>query len=100
MGITHSKWQDEGVNSPQLGLDALRDMRGQRRRHRVEAIEWFEALYRVYLAAFMGGGAILFLSSVAGDEQITGQALRDVTAYTPHVVGFIAALVVFIGFRS
>ncbi|MEY4220112.1 MAG: hypothetical protein RL280_396, partial [Actinomycetota bacterium] len=100
MGITHSKWQDEGVNSPQLGLDALRDMRGQRRRHRVEAIEWFEALYRVYLAAFMGGGAILFLSSVAGDEQITGQALRDVTAYTPHVVGFIAALVVFIGLRS
>ncbi|MEY4251810.1 MAG: hypothetical protein RL691_691 [Actinomycetota bacterium] len=100
MGITHSKWQDEGVNSPQLGLDALRDMRGQRRRHRVEAIEWFEALYRVYLAAFMGGGAILFLSSVAGDEQITGQALRDVIAYTPHVVGFIAALVVFIGLRS
>ena len=88
------------MNSPQLGLDALRDMRGQRRRHRVEAIEWFEALYRVYLAAFMGGGAILFLSSVAGDEQITGQALRDVTAYTPHVVGFIAALVVFIGLRS
>lgn len=100
MGIAHSKWQDEGVNSPQLGLDALRDMRGQRRRHRVEAIEWFEALYRVYLAAFMGGGAILFLSSVAGDEQITGQALRDVTAYTPHVVGFLAALMVFIGLRS
>ena len=100
MGIPRSKWQDKGVNSPQLGLDALRDMRGQRRRHRVEAIEWFEALYRVYLAAFMGGGAILFLSSVAGDEQITGQALRDVTAYTPHVVGLVTALVVFIGLRS
>jgi len=100
MGIPQRRWQDEGVNSPQLGLDALRDMRGQRRRHRVEAIEWFEALYRVYLAAFMGGGAILFLSSVAGDEQITGQALRDVTAYTPHVVGLVAALVVFIGLRS
>ncbi len=100
MGIPRSKWQDEGVNSPRLGLDALRDMRGQRRRHRVETIEWFEALYRVYLAAFMGGGAILFLSSVAGDEQITGQALRDVIANIPHVVGFIAALVVFIGLRS
>jgi len=100
MGISQRRWQDEGVNSPQLGLDALRDMRGQRRRHRVEAIEWFEALYRVYLAAFMGGGAILFLSSVAGDEQITGQALRNVMTNTPHVVGLIAALVVFIGLRS
>jgi hypothetical protein len=88
------------VNSPQLGLDALRDMRGQRRRHRVEAIEWFEALYRVYLAAFMGGGTILFLSSVAGDEQITGQALRNVMTNTPHAVGLVAALVVFIGLRS
>jgi hypothetical protein len=88
------------VTSPALGADALRAMRTQRRRHRVEDLDWFEAMYRVYITAFLGGGAILFLSGLAGDEPLTGQALASVNHNTPHVVGLVAALVVFLGLRS
>ncbi len=88
------------MNSPALGADALRAMRHQRRRHRVEDMDWFEAMYRVYITAFVGGGAILFLSGLAGDQALTGQALTNVTQNTPHVVGLVAALVVFLGLRS
>ena len=88
------------VTSPSIGVDALRAMRNDRRRHRVADMEWFEALYKVYIAAFIGGSAILFLSGLATDTPLTSQQLANLTAHTPHAVGLIAALVVFIGLRS
>ena len=75
-------------------------MRSTRRRHRVAELEWFESLYRVYLAAFVGGGAVLFLSGLVGDVPITGTALTDLIDRLPHVVGLLSALVVFLGLRS
>lgn len=88
------------MNSPALGADALRAMRHQRRRHRVEDMDWFEAMYRVYITAFVGGGAILVLSGLAGDQALSAQGLANLRQNTPHVVGLIAALVVFLGLRS
>ena len=75
-------------------------MRTVRRRHRVAELEWFESLYRVYLAAFVGGGSVLFLSGLVGDRPIEGDALADLTRHLPHVVGLLTALVVFLGLRS
>ena len=75
-------------------------MRAERRRHRVADMEWFEALYRVYLAALLGGGAILYLSDVVTDEPLVGSQIRDLHAHTPHVIGCLVALSVFLGLRS
>jgi hypothetical protein len=88
------------VTSATIGIDALHSMRSDRRKHRVEEMDWFEALYRVYLAAFLGGGAIFFLSGLVGDANFTPSDMVNVHTHTPHVLGLITALVVFIGLRS
>lgn len=88
------------MTSPSLGVDALREMRNDRRRHRVADMEWFEALYKVYIAAFLGGSAILFLSGLSTDTPLTPQQLANLSAHTPHAVGLFAAVVVFVGLRS
>ena len=88
------------MTSATPGIDALKSMRSVRRRHRVAELEWFESLYRVYLAAFVGGGAILVLSGLVGDSAIDGGSLDNLVRRTPHVVGLVTALVVFLGLRS
>ena len=82
------------------GLGALGDMRTRRRKNRIQDLEWFDALYRVYLAAFVGGGLIMFLSGLVGDEPLVGQEIVDLTTHLPHVVGLVAAAMVFLGLRS
>src|SRR3954469_4451114 len=42
---------------------ALRELRAARRRKRVANIEWFEALYRVYLTGIVGIVIVLLISS-------------------------------------
>ena len=88
------------VSSQSLGIDALHAMRTERRRHRVADMDWFEALYRVYISAFLGGGAILFLSGLSGDKPLLGSDLQNVIANTPHAVGLVASIIVFLGLRS
>jgi hypothetical protein len=88
------------VSSESLGIDALHAMRAERRKHRVADMDWFEALYRVYISAFLGGGAILFLSGLSGDKPLLGTDLQNVIANTPHAVGLVASIVVFLGLRS
>jgi hypothetical protein len=86
------------VNS--LGLDAVSALRTTRRKHRVEEMEWFEALYRVYLAAIAIGGTILFLSGLIKDTQLTPAELTMVSQRGPHVLGVVIAVALFIGIRS
>lgn len=83
-----------------FGSGTLRDMRTQRRKRRIEDLEWFDALYRVYLAAFVGGGAIMFLSGLVGDAPLTSQQFANVVTHTPHGVGLVAAFVALLGLRS
>jgi len=90
----------EVVSSESLGIDALHAMRAERRKHRVADMDWFEALYRVYISAFLGGGAILFLSGMSGDKPLLGSDLQNVIANTPHAVGLVASIIVFLGLRS
>jgi len=75
-------------------------MRTHRRRHRVQDMDWFEALYRVYLTAFLGGGAILWASGLVGDDPLSAASVENLYRHTPHVVGLVAAGVVFLGLRS
>ena len=88
------------VSSESLGIDALHAMRAERRKHRVADMDWFEALYRVYISAFLGGGAILFLSGLSGDKPLLGSDLQNVITHTPHAVGLVASIIVFLGLRS
>ncbi|MBJ7491298.1 MAG: hypothetical protein JHC59_08175, partial [Ilumatobacteraceae bacterium] len=88
------------MSSQSLGINALHAMRTERRRHRVADMDWFEALYRVYISAFLGGGAILFLSGLSGDKPLLGSDLQNMIANTPHAVGLVTSIVVFLGLRS
>lgn len=88
------------MTSATIGIDALYAMRSDRRKHRVEDMDWFEALYRVYLAAFLGGGAIIFLSGLVGDATLTPSEMVNIHTHAPHVLGLLASLVVFLGLRS
>jgi len=82
------------------GTAALRDMRVVRRRHRVQETEWFEALYRVYLAAIIVGGGILFLSGLVKDTDATPRDIANITAHAPHVLGIFIAVAAYLGVRS
>lgn len=78
----------------------LRELRRTRRHHRVGQIEWFEALYRVYLAAIVGGGSILFLSGLVPDTELTSSELADVTRLGPAALGLVAVVALAMGLRS
>ncbi|MCX6528254.1 MAG: hypothetical protein NTU52_09795, partial [Actinobacteria bacterium] len=82
------------------GVLALRTMRNTRRRNRIADIEWFEALYRVYITAIAGGGTVLFLSGLVSDEKINASGYTDLAQHGPAALGMFAAVVVFLGLRS
>ena len=88
------------MTSTAIGIQALRAMRTERRKNRVADMDWFEALYRVYISAFLGGGAILFLSGVISDQPLSAPDLNNVVTNTPHAIGLVTAIIVFIGMRS
>ena len=82
------------------GLPALREMRTDRRRRRVAEIEWFDALYRVYLAALIGGFVAIFLSEQVKDAPFTASQIDAVMHDGPRVAGLIIAVTIFLGLRS
>ena len=79
---------------------ALADLRGARRRNRVQNIHWIDALYQVYLTAFFSLVAVLFVSTWIGGEELgpwrTSLVLRD----GPDVIGIATALAILVGLRS
>jgi hypothetical protein len=82
------------------GFSAVREMRATRRKHRVQETEWFEALYRVYLAAIVVGGSVLFLSGLIEDTPATAEDLANISQHGPHLLGIVVAVALFIGVRS
>ncbi|MFM8855604.1 MAG: sulfurtransferase [Actinomycetota bacterium] len=81
-------------------LTALRDLRRARRHRRLANVEWFEALYRVYLAAFVFGGGAMFISGFVPDEPVSAQTAADIWANGPAWLGLAAVLAIGIGLRS
>ena len=100
MGIDHYGWHTRCVTTTASGIGALYAMRTNRRQRRVADVEWFEALYRVYISAFIGSSAVLFLSSLVGDNRFTPNEWADISHRGPHAIGLVMALVVFLGMRS
>lgn len=82
------------------GLSAVRALRQARKKNRLADLEWFEALYRVYLAAFVFGGGILFISGLVPDEPVSASVARDVATFGPGWLGVALALAIAMGLRS
>lgn len=88
------------MTTVRTGTGALHDMRVRRRRNRVAAIEWFEALYRVYIAAFLGLWVVLFLSDLAGGDPLGPRTVTDIVTHGPGVLGLFVAVLLHLGASS
>ena len=83
-----------------VGIEALRQMRTDRRRRRVADMEWFELLYRVYITALIGGFLLVWLSSLVTDAPFTQSQFDTLIHDGPRYVGFVMSVVWFLGMRS
>lgn len=82
------------------GARALRELRARRLRNRLGEVEWFDAAYKVYVAALFGGIALLWISDLVGDEPLDAAQAADVAARGPAVLGLAVALAVLAGLRG
>jgi hypothetical protein len=85
---------------PSTGDAALRALRAKRKRNRLGEVEWFDAAYKVYVAALFGGFALLWLSDLVGDEPLTAARAADVLRVGPSLLGVVATVAVAFGLRS
>lgn len=76
------------------------DLRRARRKQRVSAIHWVDALYQVYITGLLAVVAVVLVSGAVGDGEVGSATLADVRAQGAAVVGTVAALAVFLGLRS
>ena len=83
-----------------VGIEALRQMRTDRRRRRVADMEWFELLYRVYITALIGGFLLVWLSSLVTDAPFTQDQFGTLIHDGPRYTGLLVAVVWFLGMRS
>ena len=60
-------------------------MRRARRVRRLGTLEWFEIAYRVYLAALVGGGVVLWLSGLVSDDPATASQVAALNEHGPAV---------------
>ncbi len=79
---------------------AMVALRRTRQRHRLGNLEWFEAAYRVYLLALFGGGAILWLSGLVGDDPVSAATAATVDRNAPAILGLLAVGAFAAGVRS
>lgn len=91
---------DVEIDPGSTGLAAAYALRRARRRNRLVEMEWFELLYRVYLAAFLGGGAILWLSDLVPDSPVDAAGVADVVSRGPAAIGLAAIVMLAAGLRS
>ena len=75
-------------------------LRRTRQRHRLGNLEWFEAAYRVYLVALLGGGGVLWLASLVGDAPVSASTAADIDQHAPAILGMIAVAALVAGLRS
>ncbi|MEY3340501.1 MAG: hypothetical protein RLZZ269_412 [Actinomycetota bacterium] len=96
---THDRHRDPRT-AHRAPFRALVELRRTRQRRRLAEVEWFEALYRVYLAAFMYGGGMLFVSDLVAGEPASSTFVIDVERFGPGWLGLAAVLAVAFGLRS
>jgi hypothetical protein len=80
--------------------DALAELRRTRRSRRLQDQEWFEIVYRVYLAALVGGTAVVLASDQVDDAVITAAGIDELRDRGPAVLGVVAVVAIAAGLRS
>jgi hypothetical protein len=85
---------------PRRMASVVAQMRRARRLRRLGSLEWFEIAYRVYLAALVGGGVVLWLSGLVSDDPATASQIAALSEHGPAVIGAGAALAIAFGLRS
>ena len=81
-------------------MNTVQELRRTRRVRRLGDLEWFEIAYRVYLAALVGGGLVLWAGDQVSDVPATAAQIRDVTERGPAILGLAVAAAVAVGLRS
>jgi len=81
-------------------LAVVGDLRRARRKQRVAAIHWVDAMYQVYITGVVAVIALLTLSSLIGDEKVGAATVADLRDRGPAALGCLAAAAVFLGLRS
>jgi len=80
--------------------DVLVDLHRARRRTRTKQIDVFEALYRVYVTAIVGGIALWVVSGLTGDHRVDAATVTQVREHGAQVVGAVIGVAWAIGLRS
>lgn len=89
------------IADPDADLEgALADFRRMRRRKRLAEVHWIDALYQAYLAALLGGTAVLLGAGFVGDGFLTPRQLEQLTRHGADWLGLVTAAVVAVGLRS
>lgn len=81
------------------GIAALHDLRGRRRSRRLGRLEWFDIAYKAYVVVLFGGGLLLWIVGLIGDQPVVA-GLAEVARRAPSVVSTVAACAVMVGLRS
>ncbi|MEJ7583513.1 MAG: hypothetical protein WKF43_05350 [Acidimicrobiales bacterium] len=76
------------------------ELRQARRRQRVAAIHWVDALYQVYITGLAVVGLVLVMSTVIGDGRLDDAGVERVRIDGPALLGLAVAAALFIGLRS
>ncbi len=100
VAVDHGPSDHDPAGYSEIEHRALNDLRGARRKNRLNDLDWFEAAYRVYIVAFAFGGTALWLSSYITDTKISAETLADVYRYGPAVLGMLAVVAMASGLRS
>lgn len=80
--------------------EVLADLRRARRKQRVAAIHWIDALYQVYITGLVSVVLIVLVSGWVGDGDVSPQTLTDIEANGPAALGLLVALAILAGLRS
>ena len=82
------------------GIAALGDLRRARRRRAYGAIDWWDAVYRVYVTAILSALGTSIVSGWIGGRPVGRHELASVLAHGPAVVGLLAAAAIAVGLRA
>ena len=81
-------------------LDALQDLRRNRRRNRLADVHWIDALYRVYIVGFLGVIAVALGADALPGDPVSAAEAVDFAHDAPAWLGLAIAVAVGIGLRS
>lgn len=82
------------------GRIALAEYREHRRKKRIADVDLFDAFYKAYLGALIGGLTVYGAAGLLGDAPISADGLAEIQRVGPHWLGLLVAMAVVVALRS